>query len=162
MGATREATEQVSHSLIDEGGAANSFLESLQLGLARQFAVENEVSGLEEGGLLGELLNGVAAIAQNALLAVDVGDLRLAGRRVDESGVDHDVAGLVEQTPDAVTDLAVSGDNLAEIELGVFVDKPCTRTHRAILPGGRVRTSPVAGYTWTGGTTGSFPSVTTV
>ncbi|GAB6894536.1 hypothetical protein JCM18909A_23750 [Cutibacterium acnes subsp. elongatum] len=36
--------------------------------------------------------------------------------------------------------MAVSSDDLAEIEVGVFVDEPCTRTHRAFLPGGLVRT----------------------
>ena len=44
----------------------------------RQFAVEQEVAGFQVIGLLCKLFDGVAAMQQNALVAVDLGDLRLA------------------------------------------------------------------------------------
>ena len=40
-----------------------------------------------ERALLGQLLDRIAAIAQDALVAVDVGDLAATGRRVDERRV---------------------------------------------------------------------------
>ena len=58
----------------------------------RQLAVDQQVAHLEEAALLGELLDRVAAVAQDAGVAVDVGD---RGRRrggVDEAGVERDVA----------------------------------------------------------------------
>ncbi len=42
-----------------------------------KFAVQQQVAGFQVIGILGQLLNGVAAVKQNALVAVDVGDLRL-------------------------------------------------------------------------------------
>ena len=49
--------------------------------LVGKLAVEKQIADLEEARLLGELLDGVAAVAQDALGAVDVGDLAFAVRR---------------------------------------------------------------------------------
>ena len=54
------------------------------LGLRRQLAVAQQPRDLEEGRLLGELLDRVAAIAENALVAVDERDRALARRGVHE------------------------------------------------------------------------------
>ena len=75
MGPTGEASEEVTHPLVDEGSATNTLLEAVQLGLAWQFPIEDKVGGLKEGRLLSELLNRVAAVTQNSLLTVNVGDL---------------------------------------------------------------------------------------
>jgi hypothetical protein len=50
----------------------------LELRLVRQLAVEDEVGDLEVGGLLGELLDRVAAVAQDAVVTVEVRDRRAA------------------------------------------------------------------------------------
>ncbi len=64
-----------------------------QLGRRRQLAVDQQVADLEEAStVLGQLLDRVAAVAQDAGVAVDVGDRRGAGRGVDEAGVEGDVA----------------------------------------------------------------------
>ena len=68
----------------------------------RQLAVQQQVADLHEGALLGELLHGVAAIQQHALVAVDVGDLALAARGGAEAGV--------------VGEQAVLGDTAADVD----------------------------------------------
>ncbi len=57
------------------------------LRLGRQGAVHQEVGDLEEVGLLGQLLDGVAAVLEDPLLAVDEGDGAAAGGGVHEAGV---------------------------------------------------------------------------
>ena len=49
--------------------------------------MDQQVGDLEEVGLLGQLLDGVAAVLEDALLAVDEGDRALARGGVDEAGV---------------------------------------------------------------------------
>ena len=57
------------------------------LGGIRQVAVVKQIAGLDEVAMLGELLDRIAAIEQNAFIAVDVGDLRFARRRRGEAGI---------------------------------------------------------------------------
>jgi hypothetical protein len=44
----------------------------------RQFPVEQQIASLEEIAVLGNLLDGIAAVQQDAFVAVDIGDLGLA------------------------------------------------------------------------------------
>ena len=55
--------------------------------LGRQLAVDEQVGDLEEARLLRELLDRVAAVLEDALLAVDEGHRALARGGVDETGV---------------------------------------------------------------------------
>ena len=71
--------------------------ELVQLLGGRQFTVDQQVADLDEGRLLGELLDRVAAVAQDAGVAVDVGDRRLGRRGVDEAAVERRVTRLGEQ-----------------------------------------------------------------
>ena len=68
-----------------------------ELGRPRELTVGEQVGDLEEGRVLGELVDRVAAVEQHALVAVDVGDGRLARGGVHEAGVDRDRAGLLEE-----------------------------------------------------------------
>ena len=56
----------------------------LELRARGQLAVQDQVGRFEVGAVLGQLLDGIAAVAQDALVAVDVGDLALAQRGVVE------------------------------------------------------------------------------
>ena len=82
-----EALEEAAHLLMDHRVAVHAIVEVLLLRLGRQFAVEQQVAGLEEVAVLGELLDRVAAIEQDALVAVDIGDLGLAASRRGEARV---------------------------------------------------------------------------
>src|SRR3546814_19312854 len=67
---------------MQHGVVGDRMLEIGALLAVRQFAVQQQVAGLEEGRLLGQVGNVVAAIEQHAFIAVDVGDLALgAGGR---------------------------------------------------------------------------------
>jgi hypothetical protein len=86
--------------------------ERVQLRGARQLAVDEQVGHLQEAGARGELVDRVTPVAQDAGVAVDVGDRGLARRRVHEAGVDRDQTRVLEQRrhDDAVVALAGSDD----------------------------------------------------
>jgi hypothetical protein len=79
------------HQLLDvlvQHRVEGDFLRPVrQLRLGRQFAEDDEIGGLEERGPLGELLDRITTVFQDALVAVDVGDLAATGRRVHERRV---------------------------------------------------------------------------
>ena len=89
-----EALEEAAHLLVDHRVAVHAIVEVLLLRLGGQFAVEQQVAGLEEVTVFGELLDRVAAIEQDAFVAVDVGDLGLAASRRGEARVVGEDAGL--------------------------------------------------------------------
>ena len=76
-----EALEEAAHLLVHHGVAGDAIVEVGLLRGGRQLAVEQQVAGLEEVAVLGQLLDRIAAIEQDAFVAVDIGDLGLAARR---------------------------------------------------------------------------------
>ena len=76
MRVAAEALEEPRHLLVHHGVARDAIVEIGLLRGGRQLAVEQQVAGLEEVAVLGELLDRIAAIEQHALVAVDIGDLR--------------------------------------------------------------------------------------
>ena len=63
----------------------------------RQFAVAQQPCDLKEVGLLAQLLDRVSTVAQNRVLAVDVGDFRFALRGRQKSGVKRDPAIITQR-----------------------------------------------------------------
>ena len=94
MGIAPEALEEAVHLVMHHRMARDPVIEVGLLGRGRQFAVEQEIAGLEEVAMLGELLDRVAAIEKDALIAVDIGDLRLAGGGRGEARIVGEHAGL--------------------------------------------------------------------
>jgi hypothetical protein len=58
-----------------DSNVSNPFRE---LGFARQFAVENQVSSFQVSALLRQLFDRIAPITQNTLVTIDIGDLAVA------------------------------------------------------------------------------------
>src|SRR4029077_15088245 len=87
-----------------------------------QFAVDQQVADLDEIRLLGQLLNRVAAVAQDARVAVDVGDGALGRGGVDEAFVIGGVAALGQQRsqPDAVGPFGGADDVQVKLAAWVF------------------------------------------
>ncbi len=83
MRVATEAGEKPVHLLVDHRVIGHAVVEIGLLGGGRQLAVEKQVAGLEKVTVLGELFDRVAAIEQDALVAVDEGDLRLQQDAVD-------------------------------------------------------------------------------
>ena len=124
-----------------------------------QLAVQQQVGDLEERRLLGQLLDRVAAVAQDAGVAVEVGDRRLAGRGLHVRRVVDEQVGVEltnrRRRKDAVGDR--NGDGLAGSIVGdgdgvghvaSFVSRACCETGlspRAVnVPPGRF-TAPTRG-----------------
>jgi hypothetical protein len=87
MRVVAEARHELLDVRVDVGVAAHVVRPALQLLLRRQLALEQQVRSLEEPGLLGDLLDRIAAIPQDADVAVDVRDRAPARRRVQKRGV---------------------------------------------------------------------------
>ena len=81
MRVAAEALEEAGHLLVHHGVVGHAMVEILLLRRGRQLPVQQEVAGLEEVAVLRELLDRVAAVFEDAGVAVDVGDLGLAACR---------------------------------------------------------------------------------
>jgi hypothetical protein len=92
-----EAAQEVLQRLMHHRVMGDFVVERGEFGLRGQFAVHQQVGHLEEAGLLGQLLDRVAAIQQHAGLAIDVGDGGLAGRGRGEARVVREETGLPGQ-----------------------------------------------------------------
>ena len=88
VGVATEPLEEVGDLLVDHGVVAHPVLEVLVLLFVRQFTEQQGVAELDEVGVLGQLLDRVAAVQQHAVGAIDVGDAGFAGRGGQEAGVE--------------------------------------------------------------------------
>ena len=100
MRVAAEALEEAAHLLVHHRVARDAVVEIRLLRGGRQFAVEQQVAGLEEVAVLGQLLDRIAAIEQDAFVAVDIGDLGLAACRRGEAGIVGEHPGLAVELGD--------------------------------------------------------------
>ncbi len=105
-----EALVEPAHLLVHHGVAGDTIVEVGLLRGGRQLAVEQEIAGLQEVAVLGQLLDRIAAIEQDAFVAVDIGDLGLAAAR-------RGVAGIVGEHPGLGVELADVDDRRADRSL---------------------------------------------
>jgi hypothetical protein len=75
MGITAEPAEQVVDLVVDHGVVGHAMDERGVLVGGRQLAIEDEIGGLQERAVLGQILDLVAAMQQDSLVAIDIGDL---------------------------------------------------------------------------------------
>ena len=94
MGVAAETLEEPGHLLVNHGVMDHAAVEVGLLRLGRQFAVEQQVAGFEEVAFFGQLLDRIAAVFQDAGVAVDIGDLGLAASGRGEAGVVGEHSGL--------------------------------------------------------------------
>ena len=95
-----EPVVEAADLLVQHGVPRDALVELLELRRVRQLAVQQQVGDLDEVGLLGELLDRVAAVEQHALIAVDVGDAALAGRGGAVAGIEGEDAELAVELAD--------------------------------------------------------------
>jgi hypothetical protein len=100
MGVAAKALEKAAHLLVHHRVMDHAVDEIGFLGGGRQFAVEQQVTGLEEIAVLGQIVDRIAAIEQNALVAVDIGNLGFAGAGRGETRIVGEDAGLGVQLRD--------------------------------------------------------------
>ena len=77
MSVTTETVEETVHLVVDHRVAGDAIVELGLLRRGRQFAVQEQVAGLEKIAVLSELVDRVAPVEEHALVAVNVGDLRI-------------------------------------------------------------------------------------
>ena len=87
VGVVAEALEELLQVLVDVGVVGDVEGPAVELGPGRQLAEDQQVGDLEEGRALAELLDRVAAVFEDAGVAVDVGDRGAAGGGVGEGRV---------------------------------------------------------------------------
>ena len=119
MGVARKALEQVLHARVNGRVLCEQLGEPLALRRERQLPVDDEVGCLDEGGMLGELFDGIAAVAEDAGLTVDEGDRTLAGTGVSVTLVVGDVTGIVAQVANVHRLFALRTDHDGEAILYV-------------------------------------------
>ena len=132
-----QRAEHLAHALVDQVVLRDAGLELLQLLRRRQFAVEHEVGDLEEGGLLRQLLDGVAAVPQDAGIAVDEGDRRAAGGRVGEPDVKGCVTGHRQQLGDVVAVVSLRRWREGEFKADLIVAEGCVAHPSSVQVVGR-------------------------
>src|SRR5712672_1309107 len=94
MGVAAKALEEAGYLLVNHGVMDHAIVKIFLLRLGRQFPVEQEIACLQEVALFGELLDRVAAVFEDAGIAVDIGDLGLAASRGGKAGVVGEHSGL--------------------------------------------------------------------
>ncbi len=108
MGVAAEALEEPRHLLVNHGVMDHAVVEIGFLRLGRQLAVKQEIAGFEEVAFFRQLLDRIAAVFQNAGVAVDIGDLGLAAAGGGEAGVVGEHPGLGVELGD-VDDIRPNG-----------------------------------------------------
>ena len=103
-----EAAEEIRHLLVQHGVVGDAGFEILHLLRGRQFAVEQEIGDLEEMRLRGQLLDGISAVEQLALVAINIGDRALAGPGGGIAGIEGEDAALRIEPAD-VDDVRTDG-----------------------------------------------------
>ena len=92
MGAGGELSYHGLHATGNRAFGHHHRVERGLVGCRGKAAVQQEVAQFKKVGLLGELLDGVAAVQKGAGVAVDIGDVGVAGCRRDEPGVVGEIA----------------------------------------------------------------------
>jgi hypothetical protein len=87
VGVVTETFQKLLGGLVQHGVVGDFGHPILELGRGGQFSEQDEIGHFEERALLGQLLDGVAPVAQDTLVAIDEGDGATARRRVHESRV---------------------------------------------------------------------------
>jgi hypothetical protein len=82
-----EGLDERLKSVVVVGLGHNFLIEDAKLCLGGQFSVKDQESSLNEGRLIGQLLNGDTTVLKNSLVTIDVGNSGDARNSVHESGI---------------------------------------------------------------------------
>ena len=115
--AGREAFEDFLHLRLDVGVLPQAQPEFLALGHCGQLAVNDEIGGLHEIAMARQLLDRIATVPENSVVAVEEGDLALTGAGVAVTLIVGDVTGGGAQRARIDRFFAFGADNHGQ---GVF------------------------------------------
>ncbi|MBG9885581.1 hypothetical protein ABE10_03050, partial [Bacillus toyonensis] len=116
MRRVRERGEEVLEVFVQQRVAADALIEVGELGGRGQLAIDEEPGDLEIGAVLRDLVDRIAPIPEDSLVAVDEGDLGLGRRGVDVPVVESGVSGLPRERREV--DAVVAFGAMQDRELG--------------------------------------------
>src|SRR5262249_51834847 len=138
MSVVVKAVDEFLDVLMDESVVCNSVLPLLELGRGRQFSVKDQVGHLEVIATLGELLNGIAAVAQNPLVAVDKSYSAPARRGIHECRIiGHEakiISGCLDFSKVSRSYRSILYRHLILLASSVIHDRECALAHTFSLP----------------------------
>ena len=100
VGVASEAAIEEMQLLVHHRVVGHGLLEARLLGRRRQLAVEQQVADLEIVAVLGQVLDSIAPVQQDTLVAVDEGQLRFAASRRGEARIVGEQPGIGVEAPD--------------------------------------------------------------
>lgn len=142
VGVTREALVEVLDVLVQQGVLRDVVLERRELVDGRQLAVDQQVGDLQEGGALGQLLDRVAAVPQDARFAVQVGNggfvrggVAVTAVQCHQTGLGTELPDVEALVPDGAVDhrvgvLAVAVPQYYRVVAHVFPHRRCASSSR--------------------------------
>src|SRR6185437_7207078 len=140
VGVMVEAVDELLDVLVNDRVVRDLVDPAVQLGGRRKLPVEEQIRGLEERALLGELLDRVAAVLQDSLVAVDERDGAAARRRVHEGGVVRHqpeiVVGCFDLAEIGCPNCSVLNRQLVAFAGAVVDDRERVLRHYGVLDGG--------------------------
>ncbi len=130
----RQGVEQTTEVLVQQRVPTDAGVEGRELGLGRELAVDEEPGHLEEGQVRRDLVDRVAAVPQDPLVAVDVGDGALRRPGVHEPVVERVHPGLLLERRDVDGGRTVDARQDRELRRATRVRQ--RRGRRGLLGGG--------------------------
>src|SRR5690606_36437867 len=125
----REAVEVMAHVLVDQLVLDEQGPEVRELGRRRQLAEDQEVGRLDEGRLHRELLDRIAAVAQDAATAVYERDRALARPRVGVAAVERDEPRARAKRGDVDGGFVLGSDDEGQVDALAVVAEGCGLAH---------------------------------
>ncbi len=121
VGVAAEAGKEPRHLFMQHGMVGYGVLKFAALCLVRQFAVEQQVAGLEKVAVFGQLVDRITTIEQGTFVAIYVGDFGFATGCCGEAGVVGEHVGVTVKTGDVHN--AGANGGLINGEIVVFLSK---------------------------------------
>ena len=112
----REAVKEAAHLLVDQGVPRDAAHERLERGRCGQVTIDQQIGHLDEGALGGQLLDRIAAVAQDPGIAIEVGDGAGARSGVAEAVVERHDARLRPQLTDIDPQVAIGPPNERQLD----------------------------------------------
>ena len=140
MGIAAETPVKGGELLVDHGVIGDRPVEVFLLRSHRQLAIEEEVADLQVIAMLDEILDGIAAMQQDASVAIDEGNPGLAAAGSRETGIEGEVSGFGIQVADI--DHRGTGGSVQDRQRGAPPGPVVDQRHRVGrgVVGGTVRT----------------------
>lgn len=117
VGVARESVVEPLDVLVQQRVLGDLVLERGELVDRRQLAVDQQIRHLDKAGPVGKLLDRIAAVAQDALFAVEIGDRGLVGGGIAVATVQGHQTGLRTKLPDIEARIA---DGAVDHRVGVL------------------------------------------